>query len=70
MIICSPDSDMDLASMISLQQSSSPESFHEKERQLSEVILKLQMYREQLLAQQEHQSKVRETQDLPECCRF
>ncbi|KAI5733737.1 hypothetical protein M8J76_015377 [Diaphorina citri] len=54
----SPDSDMDLASMISLQQSSSPESFHEKERQLSEVILKLQMYREQLLAQQEHQSKL------------
>uniref|UniRef100_A0A8D8WJA3 Transcription factor Sox-6 n=1 Tax=Cacopsylla melanoneura TaxID=428564 RepID=A0A8D8WJA3_9HEMI len=56
----SPDSELDIAGMISLQQSSaaSPESFQEKERQLSEVIHKLQMYREQLVQQQEHQSKL------------
>ncbi|KAG8223541.1 hypothetical protein J437_LFUL004415 [Ladona fulva] len=42
----------------SLQEALAGESFAEKERRLSEMILQLQMVREQLLAQQEQQSKV------------
>lgn len=39
-------------------QSLTGDNFLEKERRLSEMILQLQMVREQLLSQQEQQSKV------------
>ncbi|XP_063232242.1 transcription factor SOX-13-like [Bacillus rossius redtenbacheri] len=41
-----------------LQQALSGDTFAEKERRLSEMILQLQMVREQLLSQQEHHSKM------------
>lgn len=40
-----------------IQQALSGENFLEKERRLSEMILQLQIVREQLLSQQQHQHK-------------
>ncbi|KAF4524673.1 hypothetical protein B566_EDAN009517 [Ephemera danica] len=50
-------SDLTVDSAASLQHALSGETFLEKERRLSEMILQLQMVRDQLLAQQEQQSK-------------
>jgi len=41
-----------------LQQALGGETFVDKERRLSEMILQLQMVRDQLLVQQDHQNKV------------
>lgn len=45
----------DAEPVASLQKALSGENFMEKERRLSEMILQLQMVREQLLSQQQHQ---------------
>lgn len=57
----------DVEGAVALQQALSGENFLEKERRLSEMILQLQIVREQLLSQQQqqhhHQQPQQQTQE-------
>lgn len=52
----------DAEPVASLQKALSGENFMEKERRLSEMILQLQMVREQLLSQQQQQQQPHQPQ--------
>lgn len=58
MIFSENGDNLTLDGAAALQQALSGESFLEKERKVSEMILQLQMVREQLVSQQEQHNKV------------
>ncbi|XP_049825536.1 transcription factor Sox-13 isoform X2 [Aethina tumida] len=52
----------DMESTVAIQQALSGDNFMEKDRKLSELIMQLQMVREQLLSQQQQQDSAKSTQ--------